>query len=273
MLNSNYAIVIILSSISWVVGASTARASIIKPGTIILLNGTSSAGKSSIVKELQNIYEHSFSVASIDGFIRERSIDWSNDKIDWDDLWIQFYTHIKSISDSGKIILIDTVCYEKEYEKYNAILGSQLIKILVYCPLDIIINHVEKRNNLGDTDEHRSLYQACKQFLSLYSAQNLSENFIIDQIDSTRIMYVLDKVKEETNKWSQEKKDGDETDYQKTYTEIYQEFEEKFHLHEVDTINLIQIYSWDFTVTAGTNSSAITAQEIALFIDSQFIIK
>lgn len=268
----SYVIGMILSSISFIViEASIDRAAIIKSGTIILLNGTSSAGKSSIIKELQNIYENSFSVVSIDGFIRERSINWSEDTIDWDDLWTKFYTHIKNLSESGQAIVIDTVCYEEGYQKYNAILGTQLIKILVYCPLDIIIEHVEERNNSGDADERRSLCQACEQFLSLYSAQNSSEDIIIDTIDSSRILYVLDKVKEETDRWSQERKDGDETDYQKRCTEVYQGFEKKFHVSEVNEISLIQIYPWDFIVTTGINSSAIAAQQIACFIDTQFI--
>ena len=172
------------------------------------------------------------------------------------------------MSESGKVIVIDTVCYEAEYEKYNAILGSQLIKILVYCPLNIIIEHVEKRNNSGDALERRSIYQACKQFLSLYSVQNSSKDIVIDHIDSAQILYVLDKVKEETDRWSQEKKDGDETDYQKKYNKINQKFEEKFHVSEVDKMSLTQIYPWDFIVNTGIDSSVIIAQQIAHFIDA-----
>ena len=52
----SYVMMMILSSISFIlVGSSIDRVARIKSGAIILLNGTSSAGKSSIVRELQNM--------------------------------------------------------------------------------------------------------------------------------------------------------------------------------------------------------------------------
>jgi chloramphenicol 3-O phosphotransferase len=103
-----------------------------KPGTIIIINGTSSSGKTSIVRAFQNLSQEPYLDMGIDKFI------WMLPKRYLDaPLWQQVYWY--KYADDGKTIL----------EIHSGLLGDQLfsgmhnaIHELVKSGLNIIADHV-----------------------------------------------------------------------------------------------------------------------------------
>lgn len=120
-----------------------------KQGTIVLLNGTSSAGKTSISNELINQNEIPFHYLSIDNFIKEfndkfldvevkREVDQQTiAQIMFDPLISVYYSTIKLFSENGLNVIVDTVidndkrfneCLDKFYDQPTLFVGVKCSK-------------------------------------------------------------------------------------------------------------------------------------------------
>lgn len=164
---------------------------------IIFLNGTTTSGKSSIAKELENLLvekQLDVAIVAIDSFIvpailKELAWRWAN----------SFFTGTASINlitpdemkeialncrkdlcfavqeaySQGKTVIIDDVMYRQDQiDFYNeAFQGFNVYKVLVYCPISTLINRVIQRNNASGLTEQRSVYQALDQFSNLYKKE------------------------------------------------------------------------------------------------------
>ncbi|MBV8661136.1 MAG: hypothetical protein JO129_03255 [Candidatus Dependentiae bacterium] len=227
-----------------------------KSGVVILLNGTSSAGKSTLVKELQKIYNYTLYVASIDDFMMTR--EGYNPKTRYPN----FYNHIKEMALSGKNIVVDTVQYQREYERYDEILEPcNVIKILVYCPLSALIVHVQKRNQLNDPRERRTIHAAFEQFLSLYKTKSSKKDIVIDQITTSKIKDALAKaeVMAKTLSWRKCRKQY------KTNRHITKEFNLTTSSCE---IALTPRQKWDFVINTGIDLPENVALKVYNFVES-----
>ena len=218
------------------------------PGTIILLNGTSSAGKSTLIYELQKNYP-SFYIARIDDFIKTPK--GCNKKTRYHN----FYTHIKKIALSGQSVLVDTVSYQLDYEKYDAILKPcKVIKVLVYCPLDALIMHVQQRNKSGALGEKRNLNQAFWQYLTLYTMQHSSSDIVIDRTSTDQIT-LTDRLP-----WKRARQQ------RKTNHGLAKEFQTK----SSGQLNITPKHRWDFIVNTSIDAPEIVAQKVVDFVESKF---
>ena len=141
-------------------------------GKIIVINGTSSSGKTSIVYALQNMLEEPFLEAGIDKFIfmmPERYLD----RPLWDDVLGQatksgmaghaliagMHRAIRALSLSGVNVIADHVLVEEVWVKECAELFADLPAYLVgvQCPLETLEQRERSRKN-------RTLGQARAQF-------------------------------------------------------------------------------------------------------------
>jgi chloramphenicol 3-O phosphotransferase len=143
-----------------------------KPGKIVLLNGTSSSGKSSILAALQNLLDEPYLNAGLDKFIwmlPKRYLD----RPLWDDvlglaseagamghrLAYGMHRSIAALSLSGLNVLADHVLVEQDWVKDCAQLFTGLPAYLVgiRCPLDVLEQREKERRD-------RTLGQARLQF-------------------------------------------------------------------------------------------------------------
>lgn len=134
----------------------------IVPGTIILLNGTSSSGKSSILSSLQTTFDEPFLDAGIDKFIwmlPKRYLD----RPLWDDvlglaieagdsgrkLFSGMHHAIAALSLRGNNVVADHVLVEKAWWVECAQLFHDLPAYLikVHCPLEVLVEREARRPN------------------------------------------------------------------------------------------------------------------------------
>jgi len=144
----------------------------ITPGTIVILNGTSSAGKTSILRALQNLLHQPFLDAGIDKFIwmlPERYLE----RPLWDDilgkadhagvagqtLFSGMHHAIAALSQRGNNILADHVLVHPSWVHECAVLFAGLPAYLVgiHCPLEVLVERERSRRN-------RTLGQAALQY-------------------------------------------------------------------------------------------------------------
>jgi chloramphenicol 3-O phosphotransferase len=166
-------------------------------GNIIILNGTSSSGKTSVLEVLQEILEEPYLNAGIDKFIwmlPERYLE----RPLWDDV-LGHATHagatgyglmkgmhhaIAALSRNGSHVLADHVLVEKEWRRECANLFYDLPAYLIgiHCPLDVLELRERERKNrtLGQAKAQFDLvHKGCAYDLtvdtSIYSPQECAE--------------------------------------------------------------------------------------------------
>jgi chloramphenicol 3-O phosphotransferase len=132
---------------------------------IIFLNGTSSAGKSTISKELQAVMNiplwHFASDQLVEaGMLPKREndggpFDWRFDRPKFFDA---FHACIRSIADAGNNIIVDHVIESQKWFEY---LASSLIKhdvffVGIHCPMEVFRKREEKRGDryIGEAEYH-----------------------------------------------------------------------------------------------------------------------
>ena len=249
-----------------------------KAGMIVLLNGTSTAGKSSLVKELQKQSGNAFFVISFDDFISkyEKAIDSQLDFIvERDD---EFFKYIKDSSKIYDKVLVDTVDHETVFEKYDNFLGEGLIKILVYAPLPELLKRVEKRNHQPEYEnEHLKLFLAFTQFLSLYKMQSESNEPTIDKIHTADIKNILCEIKKELDEFDVKYPainpgylPASISERAVAYEKLVQDAQDLFKFKDHRKIKIIARQQiWDLTVNSGANSSVECAHEILAFLEAK----
>lgn len=195
-----------------------------KPGKIILLNGTSSSGKSTLLNELKKLYP-SAKIFKVDDFFPSDLIKKANE-LGWNqelgsDPWTFlhvylanktgrpffdtelrkelftnipiFYHYAQQAAMQGHDVFIDTVLErESEYEQFASFFkNNKVIKILVYCPLDILLQRVQMRNKAGIPEETRTAFLSFEQFPAIYKIQDDPNEPSVDQIQSSIIKVSL----------------------------------------------------------------------------------
>jgi chloramphenicol 3-O phosphotransferase len=131
-------------------------------GKIILVNGTSSSGKTSIVRALQNLLEEPYLEAGIDKFIFMMPGRYLDRPL-WDDvlgladhagvtghtLVSGMHHAIAALSRAGVNVIADHVLVEPAWSKECADLFADLPAYLigVQCPLDVLEQRERSRKN------------------------------------------------------------------------------------------------------------------------------
>jgi chloramphenicol 3-O phosphotransferase len=142
------------------------------PGKIIILNGASSSGKTSIVRALQTLLDEPFLDAGIDKFIWMLPKRYLERPL-WDDvmglateggpvghrLMSGMHQSIVALSRAGNNVVADHVLVERHWVDECAALFSDLPALFVgiYCPLDVLEHREVARKD-------RTLGQAKAQF-------------------------------------------------------------------------------------------------------------
>jgi chloramphenicol 3-O phosphotransferase len=143
-----------------------------KPGKIIFLNGTSSSGKTSILRALQDLLDEPYLEAGIDKFIFMLPGRYLERPL-WDDvlgradhagaaghtLVAGMHAAIAALSRCGNNVIADHVLVEPEWAGECARLFADLPAYLigVICPLEVLEQRERSRKN-------RTLSQAKQQF-------------------------------------------------------------------------------------------------------------
>jgi chloramphenicol 3-O-phosphotransferase len=195
-----------------------------KHGRIILVNGTSSSGKTSILKNLQAIAP-SAQFLSVDDYYDNQVIQTAQ-KFGWDpsakiDPWLFlnqylthktgnyyfdtevrqqlftasdfFYSKAKSAAIHGKTVFVDTVLeYESAYqEAFNYFKNEHFSMILIYCPMSIILQRVQERNSSGISSEHRSVFLPFEHFTTMYKVRENAQDPLVDTINTSTLKHAL----------------------------------------------------------------------------------
>jgi adenylylsulfate kinase-like enzyme len=250
------------------------------PGTIVILNGTSSAGKTSILQELQKIYDDPC-IVNLDSFYKEykathpRPKSMTKDERDAynNQMLDVMYVHTAEIASKGQNVFVDTVQFDDNYQHFCSLLDRKnTIKIAVYCPLDVIAAHVEKRTKEGDP---RDLHLPVGQFSNMYKVQESPHEPVVDTIATSRIKPVLQLAKDARRQRGKEmlaQKKITQKEFDEGVAEVDQlteTFAKQWKLDERAEITIVTKNPWDLVVNSGVHSPAELAHQIAAYVEKR----
>ena len=123
-------------------------------GKIILLNGTSSSGKSSLAKQLQIDLDEIYLHLQIDVFLQQLPVKAKFTLEGLGKLMDGFNYSCSAIARSGNNVIVDTVLQEPGWVKpcIKAYIGLEVVAVAVKCQLDLL----EKRE-IERGDRHRGI--------------------------------------------------------------------------------------------------------------------
>lgn len=150
---------------------------------LIYLNGTSSAGKSSLAEALQPLLVEPFLFFSIDTLLYtlppseleavKGKAPYKRD-LDWNSLFSGYFACVRSLLDHGNLVIADCPVYNEEMaERYQRSLGDleQIVKVKVDCPLEVAEQREKERSD-------RTIGLARRQFPAVHDF--LRYDFVVD---------------------------------------------------------------------------------------------
>lgn len=262
-------------------------------GTVILLHGTSSAGKSALLQELHKLNKQVV-IFKIDDWFpgvltdKARAFGWNKNMNIHPWLYLHqymtqktgqyffdvelrnllfndassFYQSVMCAVQDGKTAIVDTVLeseeWHKEFDDYFASVPT--VKVLVYCPLYEIIKRVAERNKKGDVDEKRTTFQSFEQFSAIYGLQDGSKQ-VVDTVLSQLLLQALNDAINELVV------EGIPATYMPKLATFRQEFIKRYGLHGEDHhLELVALHHYDLVLNSGMYDASILAQQLQQFL-------
>jgi chloramphenicol 3-O phosphotransferase len=122
----------------------------VEKGTIIVLNGVSSSGKSSLAKELTKLLPDFFAF-SIDDFdiVIEKLEDREEERLIPIETEYFYYKNVAMFSDRGVNLILDQIIHDPLTLKnfYEALKGYPVLFVGVHCPVDELLHREQLRGD------------------------------------------------------------------------------------------------------------------------------
>lgn len=119
-------------------------------GIIIVLNGVSSSGKSSLAKELTKLLPDFFAF-SIDDYdlVIEKMEDRENERLIPIETEYFYYKNVAMFSDRGVNLILDQIIHDpltlKNFQE--ALNGYPVLLVGVHCPIEVLIQREQSRGD------------------------------------------------------------------------------------------------------------------------------
>ena len=261
-------------------------------GIGIILDGTSSAGKTSIARELQALCGDSCVYLSVDeevenplmrlivkylqqktaervtnenareiankltlgGVVTQEEIESFSDKLE-KSLGDRLTQKIKDLIREGKSVIFEVITLKEQQHvrRFEVLGGNDFLSVLVYCSFQELAKRVATRNLVGGL-EQRSFSQAWGQFGKLYKAAEHRELPILDVLSRDTLERLV-----QLHAQSEFEKERNFVNFTSTLLE-------DLSLDNNITVQIVPRYKYDLVVDNSKQSSAACAQQIHAFM-------
>jgi chloramphenicol 3-O-phosphotransferase len=256
------------------------------PPVLLLLNGTGSAGKSSIGRALQKELRHSIFLseerlvlAAYLDILREKHLQPARALHDIPEL-MSYRASLPARSQAGLkqafrkrgqefirqetrrqvdlaarqgydfILIDDTLWKPEQVQQWQRLaLGYRAFHVVVYCPLSSLLEHVKTRNQSIYRFEHRDLALPLEMYFSMYPATNATNP--IDFLEREQVARDLQEC----------------SVYQQSLTGQPADF--SFYLQTSPTLKIAPFFEYDMAVNTGRNSPEECVRQICAELRSR----
>ncbi len=265
-------------------------------GQILLLNGVSSSGKSTIIHEIHKI-NPDIKILKVDDWFPEilqkkaASFGWQagSDAGPWlyicnhahrttgqyyfdtqiremffEGAAIEFYQKAKDIAKNQQNVIIDTVLEnDREHKTFDDFFKiDKALKVLIYCPMNVLLERVETRNRLEIAREYRNAFQSFEQFPALYKLQEAKSETIVDIVEADVLEAALEKAIQELIKHNIP------DPYLPKLSQFKIDFIKKFRLSEKKEVLLVAKHTYDLILNNFKETPVESAKTILKLLNS-----
>lgn len=172
-------------------------------GRLIIIDGASSSGKTSVIKELMPLLGSSYQHVAVDDFVSEVFVKNQKKPLSEKEFFTRImqqcdlmYARIRTLITQGNNVILDTVLTGLEGEKsvrdtFTKLEGLPRTIVLIYCPLPLLVERIKKRNEQAmqehRPEEIRSMVLAVRQFGSIYRPVQHEGEPVLDTITHTEV--------------------------------------------------------------------------------------
>ncbi|TQV81501.1 chloramphenicol phosphotransferase CPT family protein [Aliikangiella coralliicola] len=112
-----------------------------KTGKIIVLNGTSSSGKTTVAREIQSNSSEIYLLCSLDAFWDMTPHGIPAGSVNFPNMKLALARSVKALAETGHNVIVDIIfCGLKTYNEFKQELkGFNVSLIKIYCPLEELI--------------------------------------------------------------------------------------------------------------------------------------
>ncbi len=200
------------------------------PGSLILINGVPSVGKSTICKHLATLikdrkvvylsldrdvlpevaFEQALKLGLIHNQMSEdeirqiiianiETIFQESVQTRWIEPSCQLFKKARNIACEGNVVLLDTVvgiCENgADWIAFKKMMkGIRTFTALVYCPLDVLAQRIALRNSLNDPAEHRDPYNTMLEFCWMYRPTTINAQAVA-VLEKNEMLKAMDLIK------------------------------------------------------------------------------
>lgn len=161
-----------------------------KRGNIIILNGVSSSGKTTLARCLQDSLEVEYFWISVDVFF-----SMAPQKLLVDDMWLQTFAHIRdamytsvtALSDSGVNVIIDDVMLSRFHRLEECVcrlMGYPVLFVLVDCSLDELRRRERERGDrqIGQAESQLPELEPRETYDVIVNTSEMTTEACVDRI-------------------------------------------------------------------------------------------
>lgn len=263
-------------------------------GSIIVLHGTSSAGKSSTQRALKTLLGENFMVLSVDDYSWKAMINLAkelnlvsesmsleeqqqictktdnvvfnqkqSDMAFWVQMMKDYYDDVHRLALEGHHIIMDTafgVLQDGDIDYFRKIMiDVPVFTVLIYCSPEALAQHTYDRNcTVADVAQRRSVSIVLKTFCTMYKVSNHDQlpvsQLCLDDIKKALKIAEKNLIEMDTNLSLQQRND--------ILEDVLQAYIKAFELNLHDSVSISPKFSSDFMVDTGINSPAECSYQI-----------
>ncbi len=220
-------------------------------GSMILFDGTSCAGKTSICKLLSHNVPTSYHYIALDDFITDVFEEQKQNPLPFNEFIAtcnkrteSMYVHIGTMVHRGNNVLCDTTltCLEdttSTYRWFKIIKNINNVMILVYCPFDAVVKRLQQRNHHARIQNQprnsRITSVVLRQFHAMFKAHRDKTEFTIDELSRANVDRAFELVRDDF---------ADAQEFESLRKEIFK----KFGLHNRNKVFIAPRLSYDYVI-------------------------
>jgi len=240
-----------------------------KKGKIIILDGVSRSGKTSIANRLVKLLGPSWQKIERDDFMASIFIDKMNGVITQEQLKVrirektkQMYKIVKNVLHSGKNVVFDTVLSGVEgdtsvKQAFESLKLFEVYLVLVYCPLHIVVERLKHTNMQAvltdNTREMRPVF-ATLQFVHMYRPKECDNEIALGTLSAKDIEISYDESKQELQEIIARLK------------KVQKIFFAKFGFDKQSCIKIVPQLVYDFIIDTSRYDQEVCAEKVGDFI-------
>jgi chloramphenicol 3-O-phosphotransferase len=266
MKNIRWLIVVIsVMAAGYALQASSDIPTDVPPGTVVVLNGTTRAGKTSIVKHLATGLGPSYQLVAIDDFHTQVFQDKKKLKFSEDEFLARIaqankamYDRARVLALEGKNVIVDTILSGHEGETevrrtLEELRGLNVFMVLAYCPLPALAEQIKKCNAAAQLNNNLCNIRSRSIALRLddiYRVRKSHDDVVLGVLSPKDVEVAYDAAQRE---WYEDAA---------AFAQVKSNLLSRFGLNRLDIVEVVPHLNYDCIVDTSQHSSEQCSNQI-----------